>query len=237
MEVAHGDTHRPGTGGCTAPDGVPRQNLDGIVCAEPSRFTREPAETAIVNAMLEKTGARVFYASGQNGDGPSDVLMREIMGMYARFERAQIIARTRAGKTANVKTKGHTWTRAPYGYRPVRGPDGKLAGRVEVVEDEAAVVRSIFAMRARGVTLHAIADALNKTGAPPPAARQGGFSSTRWEALGVPRWTHISVTRILERHGYYRALCNQLGGVDGVTQPAIITGGEIPEPPSVRGGP
>lgn len=204
---------------------VARDDLDGIVCAEPERFTREPTETAIVLSMLEATGARVFYASGGNGTGedgklsPTDVLIRDLMGMLGRYNRALITARVRGAKKQNVEEKGRLWTRAPYGYRQVRDERGRLAGRLEEVQIEADAVRLVFEMRAKNQTLQAIADQLNAMKAPLPGQREGQHHK-RW-AASAPTWNVSKVQALLLREEFYAGRKNQMGG-DVVGHPALV---------------
>ncbi len=61
-----------------------------------------------------------------------------------------------------------------YGYRPSPGRPGVL----EIVEDEAAVIRAIFSAYAAGEAPRAIAAGLNKRGVPPPRG-------TRWNASTI----------------------------------------------------
>ena len=62
--------------------------------------------------------------------------------------------------------------RVPFGYRLV---GTRRAARVEIVEDQAIIVRRVFALREAGMTIAAITAVLNADAIPAP---QGGTWST-----------------------------------------------------------
>jgi site-specific DNA recombinase len=104
-----------------------------------------------------------------------------ILAGMAQQERQVITERTLAGKKAKAAKGGFAGSTAPYGYRT----DGQ--GNLIIFEEEAEVVRLIFAMRASGNTLQRIADHLNSVSIP---ARRGG------------RWHPATVRYILDNPKY-----------------------------------
>jgi hypothetical protein len=97
--------------------------------------------------------------------------------------------------TEYMRGTGFAGSTAPYGYRT----DGQ--GNLIIFEEEAEVVRLIFAMRASGNTLQRIADHLNAVSIP---ARRGG----RWHPATVryildnpnaARWNTSSAGRMRRR--------------------------------------
>ena len=95
-----------------------------------------------------------------------------ILAGMAQQERQVITERTLAGKKAKANRGGYAGATAPYGYRS----DGQ--GNLIINEDEAKVVRDIFAMRESGSTLKQVANALNTSGT--PTRRRG-----RWHASTI----------------------------------------------------
>ncbi len=99
----------------------------------------------------------------------------------AQQERQVITERTLAGKKAKAAKGGFAGSTAPYGYRT----DGQ--GNLIIFEEEAEVVRLIFAMRASGNTLQRIADHLSSVRIP---TRRGG------------RWHPATIRYILDNPKY-----------------------------------
>lgn len=87
-----------------------------------------------------------------------------LAGMAAQ-ERLTIIQRTLAGKKEKAQKGGFAGGPAPLGY--ARDKDGGL----QVVAEEAEVVRRIYTLRKQGRTLQEIADTLNAEGVP---TKRGG---------------------------------------------------------------
>ena len=81
-----------------------------------------------------------------------------IFATMAEGERETITLRTKAGRLAKGRAGGMACGTAPLGYR--RCQDGSL----EVIEDQADVVRLIFTLRGEGLKLREIADRLNGAG-------------------------------------------------------------------------
>ncbi|SFG65182.1 recombinase family protein [Methylobacterium gossipiicola] len=100
-----------------------------------------------------------------------EMIFTILAGMAAQ-ERITITERTMGGRKEKAIKGGFAGGRAPYGY--THDQDRRLV----VVEEQAAVVRRIFAERAAGITLQGIANGLNADGIPSPT---GGI----WRAGGV----------------------------------------------------
>ncbi|HYF94124.1 MAG TPA: recombinase family protein [Symbiobacteriaceae bacterium] len=110
------------------------------------KSTREPVDTT------SPAGKMFFY----------------MLASYAEWERSVIRERTMSGKVKRAQQGKNPGGSAPYGYAR-----GDRPGEVVVHEQEAAIVRRIFAEYAAGRGLHQIAAGLNQTGAKPRR-------STRW---------------------------------------------------------
>ena len=88
-----------------------------------------------------------------------------MLATFAEFERASIRKRTQAGLHRALRN-GKYSGRIPYGYRLTPDESG-----LEVVEDEAAVVRGIIANVADGATLYGESKRLNDEVVPSPGWR------------------------------------------------------------------
>jgi DNA invertase Pin-like site-specific DNA recombinase len=97
---------------------------------------------------------------------PMGRMIFAIFAGMAEGERETITLRTKSGRLQKGHNGGIACGTAPFGYR--RREDGTF----EVVEDEARVVRLMFALREDGLELQEIADRLNTAG---HRGRKGGI--------------------------------------------------------------
>ena len=72
--------------------------------------------------------------------------MLQVQGVIAEYERAKILERSRRGRRHAARSGSvSALTGAPFGYRYVSRSEGGGVARFDVVEDEARIVRLIFA--------------------------------------------------------------------------------------------
>src|SRR6516165_3023800 len=126
--------------------------FDVIVAEDMDRLFRDQADYHTTRKHLDHLGVAIHTAAGKVGklDGALRALMSE---MYIE----NLVLHTRRGLEGVIRDGRHAGGRA-YGYRAVPGKPGEL----EVVEDEAAIVRRIFAAYAAGRTPRDIAHDLNR---------------------------------------------------------------------------
>jgi site-specific DNA recombinase len=135
---------------------------DVLLVAKRDRLGRDVIAVAMIERLIAKRGARVVSAAGEGteNDDPSAVLMRRLIDSFAEYERLIIAGRTRSALAAK-RRRGERISRfAPYGYR--LGADERA---LEPSRSEQETIRAIRAHRAAGLSLQAIADALNASGA------------------------------------------------------------------------
>lgn len=104
-------------------------------------------------------------------ESPMGQTIFSIFAGMAMMEREAITERTLMGRKAKAKQGGFAGGKAPYGYR--RDKEGGL----EVVPEEAAIVRRIFALNKQGMGTKAIAAQLNAEGIPTRGGRPWIFST------------------------------------------------------------
>ncbi|MCA1687905.1 MAG: recombinase family protein [Actinobacteria bacterium] len=92
-------------------------------------------------------------------------LLFQMLGSFAEFERSTIRERTQDGLHRKYR-EGRYMGIVPYGYFLDRG-----AGRLQIVPEEAEIIREIFERIAAGGTLYAMAMWLNELGVPTPSRR------------------------------------------------------------------
>ena len=81
---------------------------------------------------------------GPRGDSPEDQLLVQFQGMFAEYEKAQLMERYRRGKAWRAKSGSvNVLSGAPFGYRYVRKTP-ESGARYEVVPHEAALVAEMF---------------------------------------------------------------------------------------------
>jgi site-specific DNA recombinase len=95
---------------------------------------------------LRRAGAEVMFLNRPIGGSAEDDLLLQVQGMIAEYERAKILERGRRGRrhaarSGSVSALGA----APFGYRYIGRAEGGGVARLEVVEEEARLVRLIFA--------------------------------------------------------------------------------------------
>ena len=146
-------------------------------------------DAGIFHHLIERAGLRAIDVSQPQGTGddPMSNLMRDILGVFAGFERQMIAQRTKMGREARARVDGLYWGgRRPFGYqfaagikrgRPVPG------GRLAPDPTEAPIVLAIYRLFLDGTPITSIARYLNRNhpGTVPTgsATRQAGRWSSR----------------------------------------------------------
>jgi site-specific DNA recombinase len=135
--------------------------FDVIVAEDMDRIFRDQADYHNARKRLDFLGITLHTATGKVGtiDGTLRALMSEQFIENLRVH-------TRRGLEGVLRDGRHAGGRA-YGYRAVKDKPGEL----EIVEEEAEIVRQIFADYIAGKTPRQIAHDLNKRGVRPPRGR------------------------------------------------------------------
>jgi site-specific DNA recombinase len=135
--------------------------FDVIVAEDMDRLFRDQADYHNSRKHLDHLGIAIHTAGGKVGrlDGALRALMSEMF-------LENLAVHSRRGMEGVIRDGRHAGGRA-YGYRAVTGKPGEL----EIVEDEAEVIRQIFADYIAGKTPRQIAHDLNKRGIKPARGR------------------------------------------------------------------
>jgi len=150
--------------------------VDVLLVYSPDRLARKYAYQALLIEEFAKAGTSVVFVKGPRGDSPEDALLVQFQGMIAEYERAQILERTRRGKTHRAKAGTiNVLSGAPFGYRYVRKTEHADAV-YEIVPHEAVIVAELFARYADGGV--AIAELTRWLSTLEVATRTG---KTRWD--------------------------------------------------------
>jgi DNA invertase Pin-like site-specific DNA recombinase len=130
------------------------------------RLARDLMIQESIIADMKRNGFEIASVTEPDlcSDDPSRVLMRQILGAFAQYERAMIVQKLRgARQRMRVKT-GRCEGRKPYGTRP---------GETEIIE-------RMKALRSEGLAVDKVAATLNSEGAKPRAGQS-------WYATSVYR--------------------------------------------------
>jgi DNA invertase Pin-like site-specific DNA recombinase len=168
--------------------------IDVVLCYSPDRLARKFAYQALLIEEFTRAGTRVEFIKGPRGDSPEDQLLVQFQGMFAEYEKAQILERYRRGKTHRAKTGSiNVLSGAPFGYRYVR--KSQHAGAAyEIVEHEAALVVELFRRYADdGASIADLARWLTDSGLPTRTSKHRWDRSVVWGMLRNPAYAGRAV--------------------------------------------
>ena len=98
--------------------------VDVVLCYSPDRLARKFAYQALLIEEFARAGVRVEFVKGPRGDSPEDQLLVQFQGMFAEYEKAQLMERYRRGKAHRARTGSvNVLSGAPFGYRYLRKTD------------------------------------------------------------------------------------------------------------------
>ncbi len=121
------------------------------------RFSRDVYDAPIYKKKLRDKGVKVVSATEAMPDGPEAILIEHIYEAMAAMESAHTSQRVTRGMEGNAQKCLHNGV-CLYGYD--FGPDGRYV----VNEEEAAIVREVFARKIEGEAVNAIAADLARRG-------------------------------------------------------------------------
>ena len=160
-------------------DAIETGTADAVLVRSLDRLARELTVQEATLALVWKLGGRVFSVTGEifadDPDDPMRTAMRQMAGVFAQLDRAQISKRLRDGRRRKAEAGGYV------GGAPAFGSRADSTTR-ELTTDarEAETLTRIETMRAQGMGYKAIADALNAEGI--PTKRSG-----KWHAATISR--------------------------------------------------
>lgn len=127
-------------------DAVAGGQLERIYVHAPDRLARRYAHQVLLVDEFHRAGAEVVFLNRPIGGTAEDDLLLQVQGVIAEYERAKILERGRRGRRHAAQSGSvSALTGAPFGYRYVSRTEGGGVARFEVVEEEAQIVRLVFA--------------------------------------------------------------------------------------------
>ena len=168
--------------------------IDVVLCYSPDRLARKFACQALLIEEFARCGTRVEFVNGPRGDSPEDQLLVQFQGMFAEYEKAQLMERYRRGKAWRARTGSvNVLSGAPFGYRYLRKTP-ESAARHEIIEHEAALVAEMFRRYADdGVTIADLARWLTSQGIPTRTGKHRWDRSVLWGMLRDPAYAGRAV--------------------------------------------
>src|SRR5829696_2503790 len=170
-------------------DAVAAGNLDRLYVHSPDRLARRYAYQVLLIDEFHRAGVEIVFLNRPIGLSPEDDLLLQVQGMVAEYEQAKILERSRRGKRHAARQGAvSVLSGAPYGYRYVGKRDGGVA-RYEILEDEARIVRRIFAWIGRErISIGEVCRRLQQEGIRTRSGKPAWDRSTVWGILKNPAY-------------------------------------------------
>jgi site-specific DNA recombinase len=170
-------------------DVVAGVGVDVVLCYSPDRLARKFAYQALLIEEFTRAGTRVEFIKGPRGESAEDQLLVQFQGMFAEYEKAQILERYRRGKAHRAKAGSvNVLGGAPFGYRYVRKSEHAGAA-YEIVEHEATLVAELFRRYAEGgASIADLARWLTEQGVPSRTGKHRWDRSVLWGMLRNPAY-------------------------------------------------
>lgn len=118
--------------------------FDVVVVLCPDRLARKYAYQVLLLEELNRAGVEVHFCERPISDSPDDLLLLQIQGAIAEYERGKILERSRRGRLHRARMGELGPGELPYGYRRDAKRHGG-DGRIQVHDEEVAMVRQVFA--------------------------------------------------------------------------------------------
>jgi len=129
-------------------NGVIKNNIDMIVVYKNDRIHRSLYNLlAMIYELQEYEVNLVSVTEHFDTSTPQGMLFLQMLGSFAEFERSVINERTRNGRIARLNE--NKWV----GGKPALGYKVNKDGKFEVDEEEAKIVKDIFKLRSKGLSL------------------------------------------------------------------------------------
>lgn len=164
--------------------------FDAILIDDTSRLTRKLADALSLYERLTFAGIRLVAVSqGVDSDSSQAEILFGVHGLIDGVYSRELGLKTHRGMQGRALKAMHTGGRV-FGYRSVRDEAGVT---LEILDNEAAVIRRMFELYTKGQSLKRIAHLLNAEGVKSPQPQKGRVSQS---------WCVSSVRHILRNRRY-----------------------------------
>jgi site-specific DNA recombinase len=165
--------------------------IDRLYVHSPDRLARKYAYQVLLVEELNKHGVELIFINDDlQNQTPEGNMLLQMQGVFAEYERAKIMERTRRGRRfAARQGRVSVLAHAPYGYRYISKHDGDGEARYDIVLEESGLVREIFTwVGVEGLSLGEVVRRLAKRGVPTQS--------------GKARWDRATIRGILINPAY-----------------------------------
>ena len=114
-------------------DALRTDDLDLVLFHSPDRLARKAVYQGLVLEEIEKAGVRVEFLNYPVDDSPESRMLLGMQGLFAEYERAKIMERTRRGKLQRAREGALVGGHAPFGYRWIKRNEASRA-KLEVAD-------------------------------------------------------------------------------------------------------
>lgn len=129
---------------------------DVLVVAKRDRLGRDVLVVALIERLVRRKGAAIVSTAGEGteDDSPASIMMRQMLDVFAQFERCVIAERTKRAQRARV-LRGDA--EVPFGL-------SKENGELVECQDEQGLIRSMREWKREGQSYRAIISRLSDLG-------------------------------------------------------------------------
>jgi len=180
--------------------------IDRLYVHSPDRLARKYAYQVLLVEELNKHGVEVIFVNHDlQNQTPEGNMLLQMQGVFAEYERAKIMERTRRGRRfAARQGRISVLAHAPYGYRYVSKHDGDGEARYDIVLEEARLLREMFRwVGVEGLSLGQVVRRLAEQGVPTQSGKARWDRATIRGILTNPAYTgtaRYGKTRLLPRN-------------------------------------
>jgi len=186
-------------------DALRAAEMDVVVFHSPDRLARKAVYQGLVLEEIEKAEVRVEFLNYPVDDSPESRMLLGMQGLFAEYERAKIMERTRRGKLHRAREGALVGGHAPFGYRWLKKDEASRA-RLEAIDYQAAVIRRMYRLLVdEQLSTRAIARRLTQEGVP--------------TARGAAQWQPTAVSRMLTNPVYKGSYRYRQSGQDEILIP------------------
>jgi site-specific DNA recombinase len=175
----------------------------------PDRLARRYAYQVLLVDELRRHGVEIVFLNRAIGVSPEEDLLLQMQGMFAEYERAKILERSRRGKRHAAQRGGvNVLSGAPFGYRYVTKHEGSGAAAYEILPEHASIVRQVFEWVGRDrLSIGEVCRRLKQQGTPSPKGKAWWDRTSVWGMLKNPAYSGLAAfgkTRVGERRSQVR---------------------------------
>lgn len=170
--------------------------FDAVFVIDLDRMTRarKSIDWEIIKDSLRKGGVKLITPGTEyNFEDADQEFMSDLFSRISAYEKKKIINRMQRGKREKAKQGKFFGGRVLYGYK-----SDDETKEYTVIESEAKVIRMIFDLSSKGLSIKKIAQELNKLGIVTPLDSKQYNKNKRSSG-----WASSSIRRILYNSAYY----------------------------------